>query len=213
MLMPSRHDHAMMVSEASPDGGLRAAQLNVTRERIARAVVEIVLEGGVGVVSFPLVAERAGMSLRTVYRHFPNKDVLLAAAVAFGGEASNVEFPVEERTVATMARFVPRLWHELHDNVGVIRLEHTTSTGIELRARRMAARRTEIEATLARDEPTIPADDRFLLASLLTCLVGSATMLDLVEQLGLPVDDAARVVASAITSTVDAARVAEGIPT
>ena len=197
---------------AAPDD-LRTAQLDVTRGRIARAVLDIVIADGAVAVSFPLVAERAGTSLRTVYRHFPNKDLLLAAAAAFGGEAAGVQFPVEERTVGTMARFIPRLWQELHDHIDVIRLQHTTNTGIDLRGRRMIERRAEIVATLTRDEPAIAADDVFLLASLLACLVGSSTMLDLVEQLGLPVDDAARVAAFALTAAVEAARSRGGIPT
>ena len=112
-----------------------------------------------------------------------------------------------------MTRFVPLLWRELHDNIDVIRLQHTTNAGIELRRQRMIERREEIVSTLGRDEPGIGETDRFQLASLLTCLVGSATMLDLVEQLGVPLDEAAHTIAFTMAAAVEAARRQGGIPT
>lgn len=51
------------------------------RERLSGAVVEIVDESGLDGVTIAAVAERSGMSERTVIYHFPSKDHLLVAAL------------------------------------------------------------------------------------------------------------------------------------
>ena len=201
-----------MTAVYADQSDLRSEQRNVTQRRIARAVLEIILEVGAGGVSFPRVANLAKTSLRTVYRHFPNKDLLLAAAMAFGGESATNVIPESGRTVAAMSRFVPLLWSELNANIDVVRLEHMTSAGVELRGQRMRSRREEITATLGREQVGVNETDRALLASLLTCMVGSSMMLDFVEQLDVSVEDGARVTAFAMIATVEAALNQGGIP-
>jgi AcrR family transcriptional regulator len=64
----------------APDASLRQRQSELTRDLILRTVAELVEEGGAGHVAVPEVARRSGVSLRTVYRYFPTRDDLLAAA-------------------------------------------------------------------------------------------------------------------------------------
>lgn len=51
------------------------------RERISGAVIDLVDESGLDAVTIAAVAERSGMSERTVIYHFPSKDHLLVAAL------------------------------------------------------------------------------------------------------------------------------------
>lgn len=62
------------MSEAPPD-------LSV-REQLLAATVEAASIHGIARLSMADVAQRAGLSRQTLYRHFPSKDVLLAEAVA-----------------------------------------------------------------------------------------------------------------------------------
>lgn len=55
----------------------RAEQKQATRERILAALVEVVNHDGVHAFSVQAVADRAGVSHRTVYRHFPTREALL----------------------------------------------------------------------------------------------------------------------------------------
>jgi AcrR family transcriptional regulator len=58
--------------------GLRQAQTGMTRARIVAAAEEVLAEeGGAEAITFKRVAERAGMTEMTVYRHFANRDALL----------------------------------------------------------------------------------------------------------------------------------------
>lgn len=58
----------------SPHRG--ALKLQV-RQTIHQTVREIVETDGLAAISFPTVARRAGVSLRTVYRHFPSRQALM----------------------------------------------------------------------------------------------------------------------------------------
>src|SRR5215208_5385367 len=60
------------------DNSHRAAQAAQTREAILDALVRVMARG-VAELSMPAVAHEAGVSLRTVYRHFPTKRELLSA--------------------------------------------------------------------------------------------------------------------------------------
>lgn len=67
----------MSATATSSDG--RSARSVRTREAIVSAVVELILEGG-DQPTAPQVAERAGVSLRSVYGHFASVDELHRAA-------------------------------------------------------------------------------------------------------------------------------------
>ncbi len=58
---------------------LRAEQLEQTRLRILEAMADALADEEVEEVTVPLVAMRARVSVRTVYRHFPTKEALFDA--------------------------------------------------------------------------------------------------------------------------------------
>src|SRR5215218_6480736 len=65
-------------ADRSYDNSHRAAQAGQTRAAILDALVRVMARG-VAELSVPAVAQEAGVSLRTVYRHFPTKRELLNA--------------------------------------------------------------------------------------------------------------------------------------
>ena len=64
---------------------LRARQAEQTRLSILDALVEVMAEGPTA-VTVPAVADKAGVSVPTVYRHFGDKAGLLAAMVTHVGD-------------------------------------------------------------------------------------------------------------------------------
>lgn len=65
---------------AEPGTTLREQHAELTRELILRALAELLQNERAGEFSMADVARKAGVSLRTVYRHFPTREELLAAA-------------------------------------------------------------------------------------------------------------------------------------
>jgi AcrR family transcriptional regulator len=60
-------------------GGIREKQRELVRETILQALAEHVAERGLFDFSVPEIAERAGVSHRTVYNYFENRQALLDA--------------------------------------------------------------------------------------------------------------------------------------
>ncbi len=58
---------------------LREEQKRLVRTRILDALAEEIVAGGLVDLSIPAVADRAGVSVRTVYNYFPTKDDLMQA--------------------------------------------------------------------------------------------------------------------------------------
>lgn len=59
---------------------LRRRHSELTRDLILRTVAELLDEGAASELAVPEVARRSGVSLRTVYRYFPTREKLIAAA-------------------------------------------------------------------------------------------------------------------------------------
>ena len=59
---------------------LRRRHSELTRDLILRTVAELLEEGDAAELAVPEVARRSGVSLRTVYRYFPSREQLIAAA-------------------------------------------------------------------------------------------------------------------------------------
>lgn len=68
-----------LARKRSYDNAARAAAARQTRERILRATFELFCETTYDELTFPSVAERAGVSPQTVTLHFRNKEGLVAA--------------------------------------------------------------------------------------------------------------------------------------
>jgi AcrR family transcriptional regulator len=74
------------------------------RQRLLSTGADLFYAHGIHAVSVDNVAERAGVTKRTLYQHFPSKDALLAAALDARGKAWRDWFEAElDRRAATPA--------------------------------------------------------------------------------------------------------------
>src|SRR4051794_25144774 len=80
----------------------REQQAAQTRELILGAVVRV-LAGGLADVSVPAIAREAGVSVRTVYRHFPTKRDLLLALGEHMDRQAGYEMEPRPRTLDELA--------------------------------------------------------------------------------------------------------------
>src|SRR4051795_8712199 len=74
------HCRRIFVNKMSPrkyDMGKRAAAAAETRRRIVEATHQLHKQQGIAATSWEDIAERAGVGVGTVYRHFPTPDDLL----------------------------------------------------------------------------------------------------------------------------------------
>jgi len=192
------------MTTAPPD--LRTSQVLETRRRIGFAVAEILAGGGASDLSFPEVAERAGVSLRTVYRHFPNKEALAVGALQAGSERAFADHPLDEQRLDSLEPFLRVLWTELMANRDLVVAQHMSAAGRSLRAERLRDRRGIVDGAIRRDEPDLSAEDRDRLSAIASVLTSGSVLLDLVEGLEVSVDEAAALAAFTIEAVLDRVR-------
>ena len=80
------------------------ASVRRPRRRIISAALELAVEGGYDALQVRALSERAGVSSRTIYRHFPSLDSLLIVAVAEQSQElyrRYTESPPKGRTAAS----------------------------------------------------------------------------------------------------------------
>jgi len=100
---------------------LRDQQADLTRELIMRAFTELLRTDHPDAITYPQVAEAAGVSLRTVYRYFPTRADLLRIAAARFGELAGDAAEDLQRTVRDLAGTVPHIGRLFDEHTNVFR--------------------------------------------------------------------------------------------
>jgi AcrR family transcriptional regulator len=170
-----------------PTPTLREAHREATKERIVRAVADLLAEQNPAAISVEMIADRSGTSIATLYRHFKNKEALLDAVATVGYSPRRGRRDAPE----PLPLFLARRWGEIISNAGLFRAQHSTAAGREVRKRRLRVHRDATRHALRREgvDVTSPSGRRLLDLTLL--LSSSAAALELHEHLGLDVDEAA----------------------
>ncbi|BCW90559.1 hypothetical protein sos41_37310 [Alphaproteobacteria bacterium SO-S41] len=154
---------------------LREAQKEETRKRIldaAAALIETVSPAG---LSFAAIAKQAGVQERTVYRHFPTKDLLLEALWAWMDPRIGIKsFPQsEEELVAFPARVFPAF----DDNEQLMRAFWSSPQGREFRLGMNEKRKAAIcKSVSAATEEMDPREAAWLTAAVQLLYSGAAWM-------------------------------------
>jgi AcrR family transcriptional regulator len=133
---------------------LRDQQAAVARERILHAVAELLERDGAAELTVPQVAERSGVSLRTVYRYFPTREALLAAAGRWiGGELLKQGYPTSLDDVADSFE---RACGEFDERPGLVRAMALSNVGREARSSRRRERLQAIRQVLEQEVGSLP---------------------------------------------------------
>jgi len=139
---------------------LRAEQAEATRQRILRAIVDLLADEDVDELSIPLVAQRAGVSLRTVYRHFPTREALFEA---WGEWVREHLEPLEIRypdNLDELIEFAPGLYQAYDANERLLRALLLSKAGRKLRARARQPRLEAVERALHEVTEGLDADEK-----------------------------------------------------
>jgi AcrR family transcriptional regulator len=129
------------------DSPLRAEQLEQTRGRILEAAVDLLADDGLQDLTIPLVADRARVSVRTVYRHFPTKEALLDAIVGLIDSVFGVSpFPARPDELPSLG---PRLFARFDEVEGIVRAVSASEAGRSVTRQTRSKRIESLRRTLA----------------------------------------------------------------
>lgn len=170
---------------------LSERRAEVTRDAIRRAVADVLEDGHPASVSVADVAQRAGLSVRTIYRYFPNKQALL-------DDVANIQLrKVQALSGDTGAlyreseRWLPELWRTFAEDLPAIRAQQASAAGSDLRDRRLGQNRTAVAAELRGAHPGLDAEELARLVDAIIAVTSSTMFLELHDRMGWDVDEAA----------------------
>tara|TARA_R110002020_G_scaffold214865_2_gene422036 strand:+ start:262 stop:852 length:591 start_codon:yes stop_codon:yes gene_type:complete len=187
----------------SADGTVSDADLNRTQEAILSAYAELIEELGTDDVSFRLIARRAGVGERTVFRNYATRvDLLLATAAwiersIFAREESPSVFdtPLAIREAMEAYDQRPELAHVVAE---------TTMRGVSGAA--PTPRKERLEAQLRAEVPAVAETDRRAIVAALSHIDSAATWVTLRRELGMNRRDIADAAAWAAEAVLDPIR-------
>ena len=128
---------------------LRDQKSAFVRERILRAVAELLESDDAADLTMPRVAEVSGVSLRTLYRYFATREALLDAAGRWiGGELLKQAFPANLDDIADSFE---RACAEFDERPGLVRAMALSQVGREARSSRRRERLQAIRDALEQE--------------------------------------------------------------
>jgi AcrR family transcriptional regulator len=186
-----------------------APEVSGTQAAILAAYAELIEEVGTDDVSFRLVALRAGVGERTVFRHYPTRADLLLATAAW-----------IERTIFTRAESesifdVPiaiREAMEAYDRRPELAyvVAETAMRGVN--GSDPAPHREEFDGMLRREAPSLADEDRRAVVAALSHLDSSATWVTMRRELGMSGRDIADAATWAAEAILDPIRDLDAAP-
>jgi AcrR family transcriptional regulator len=156
---------------------LRELRADETRDAIVTAFLELAHETNAVTIAMPAVAERAGVSIRTLYRYFATKDDLQSAAATRFSERARRSEGIDRLDRSTFSQYLEALWVDFARDVPAVTAEHCTPAGRRLRDTRLDDGRRLLRASLPPD-----LDDERL--DLVLAVVSSSMFLELVARMG-----------------------------
>ncbi len=171
---PARNDHQRRSS-------LRDQQVDLTRDLIMRAFQRLLQNDHPDAITYPQVAEAAGVSLRTVYRYFPTRVDLLESAAAWLAELTGGVQWQDPRTVEDLAGAVPEMGRIFDEHTNVFR----ALAGDELQGRRREA----VAAAVAEVSGNLPPDEARRAEAILGYIRSGRAWLVLHDHYGLAGDE------------------------
>jgi AcrR family transcriptional regulator len=166
---------------------LRDQQVDLTRDLIMRAFQSLLQKDHPDAITYPQVAEAAGVSLRTVYRYFPTRaDLLQSAAEWFREFAEGARWD-DPRTVRDLAGAIPHMGRLFDEHTNVFRA--LSDDALE------QPRREAVAAAVAEVSRNLPEDEVRRAEAMLSYIRSGRAWLVLHDRYGLDGDE--------IVSTLD----------
>jgi AcrR family transcriptional regulator len=181
-----------MIDNVSDDATpLRDAHRAATRRRILRAVSDLLAEEHPAALSIPAVAARSGVSVPTIYRYFPTKEALLDAVGTFGEELVWGGGSVEQLDVGAIDRWVQETWSRMLRILPLVKAQHMSPVGRDVRRRRGEQRGKELRASLRANGIDPASETGRRLEALAGLLISSSALIQLHDTQGVPLEQAA----------------------
>ena len=173
---------------------LRERQAAQTRELILDAVTTLIADRRADEVTTREIAAAAGVSERTVYRHFPDRDSVLEGLSQrmSGVDGVKPSFGLGLDDIAPTSR---RLMALLDEHYVTARAEAVFNADPRRFAADTQANTREVRELMARELPELDEREQLRIAAVIRCLVSTQAWLRMREEFGVPGVESGPVVA------------------
>lgn len=195
-----------MKSARGYESPLRAEQMEQTRLRILEAVTELVADQTTEEVTIPLVARRARVSLRTVYRHFPTRDALFDAWGDWVERTLDVRVHTYPETVDELSEFAPGLYQSYDQNDALIRSMLNSRAARGARERTRSRRKRSFERAMRELTTGLEPPERARALAVIYLLISAPAWQAMHDQWELDGTEAGKAAAWAVRVLVDELR-------
>jgi len=186
-----------------PANNLRERQTAATREQILDVAFDMLTRHPHEPFSHELVAKKAGMGARTVYRYFPSRAELLQAVWERLRGTTQIRFPTAEDEIVP---FIRDMFQQFENNETLVRAMIDSPLGREVRARGAVKSRAELTRSLSKILPGLTARRQSQLVGLLLSLYSGNFWQTLRDRGGLSAADAQDAAAWAVEALLNSAR-------
>jgi AcrR family transcriptional regulator len=169
---------------SNPPSGpsLRERRRQETAELIVDAVLDLMADAGIDGLTMDAVAQRVGVSLRTVYRYFPDRGSLLTAALARHNQEVPFESPTSPDQIgAVYGEVFPRF----DDAPAIVQAVLAARVAGSVRWEARSDRIREIEEALAPACDRLPPDEAEQARAVIVYLANALAWLSLRDESGL----------------------------
>ena len=185
---------------------LRADQMEQTRLRILEAMTEVLADPATEDVTIPLVARRARVSLRTVYRHFPTRESLFDAWAGWVDERLRIHLQSYPESVEQLPDFALELYRSYDESESVVKAMLHSKAARPVRQRTRRRRERQFERAMSEVTQGLEPRDRLRALAVVYLLVSAPAWEAMQEQWGLDGAEAGRAAAWAVRVLVDELR-------
>jgi AcrR family transcriptional regulator len=174
---------------------LRDRQADLTRELILRATAEAITDDPLFGFSMQEVADRAGVSLRSVYRHYPGRKQLFEAL--YDWVSTRLEVPALLRSVTTvedLPSLAAPLFARFDSEAPLVRASVLASLALGTQPATRAEWDRDAFAIFRAEMPNLASDEARRAWALVRLLFTSRVWLSLSERFGLDTASAAEAI-------------------
>lgn len=192
-------DEATRRSYNSP---LRLQQRRITRNKIMNAVAEIINEGHILTFSIKDVADRAGVSYGTVYRHFPTRESLLEALYESASELVGKELSLKSLAIDELPEVTRKAVEVFEENPTMVQAFTTVLAANNIQPQSRRERDQKYLEMVKENASFLSAEDARQGAAIISHLHSSLTWATLRQRFDLNAEETANALAWALQALI-----------
>jgi AcrR family transcriptional regulator len=182
----------------SYESPLRVEQLEQTRVRILEATTEVLADPASEEVTIPLVAKRARVSLRTVYRHFATREALFDAWAEWVDERLQIHLHSYPESAEQLGPFARELYRSYDESGSLVRAMLTSRAARAVRERTRRRRQRGFNRAMCGLTAGLEPKERARVVAVVYLLVSAPAWQAMREQSGLDGVEAGKAAAWAL---------------